>query len=86
MAHMMRSRSWIQLSSTYGFDRKGSARARDKRMARREIDSSWDEIQEEQHVRETWTLFYNLYPAEYADQILDRYGIPRPPSRERRTL
>lgn len=84
---MMRSRSWVQLTRTYGYDRKGAARARDRRVAQREIDSCWDEIEDDRRIRECWNFHYSLYwdRPDIADRVLDLYGIPRPPSRARHT-
>jgi hypothetical protein len=58
--------------------------ARDKRSARREIDSYWEDVEEDRRLRECWNFHYSLYPARFADHILDMYEIPKPPSRARR--
>lgn len=80
----MRSRSWVVVSPTYGTDYSGDFRARSKREARALIEEAQEEIEEDEERRRCWNFFYSLYPAWYADETLDQYGIPKPPSRERR--
>lgn len=85
MARMMRSRSWVKATNTYGADYSGSFRGRDRREVQ-ELVAEWsDEIDADRKIRELWTYLYGLYPADRADKILDGYDLPRPPSRERRT-
>lgn len=84
MAKMMRSRSWVVVSRTYGTDYSGDFRSRSKREARALIEEAQEEIDEGERLRQCWNFFYKLYPVEYADKALDTYGIPKPPSRERR--
>lgn len=84
MANMMRSRSWVKVTNTYGADYSGSFRGRDRREAQ-ELVAEWsDEIDEDRKIRELWNLLYSLYPAEYADRRLEMYDLPKPPSRARR--
>ena len=85
MARMMRIRSWVKVSNTYGADYSGSFRGRDRREHESLVAEWSDEIDEDRKIRETWCYFYGLYSAEYADHMLDTYGLPRPPSRKRRT-
>lgn len=84
MARMMRAIRWQTVSSTFGYDLKGSDRAAERRALRTEIDSCTEDIEEDRRIRECWNFHYSLYPASFADEILDRYGIPKPPSRSRR--
>lgn len=84
MADMMRSRSWVVVSRTYGTDYSGDFRARSKREAQALVDEAREEIEEGERLRQCWNFHYSLYPAEFADHVLDMYGIPRPPSRARR--
>lgn len=84
MANMMRSRSWVKVSNTYGADYSGSFRGRDRRAVQQLVAEWSEEIDEDREIRELWTYLYSLYPAERADRFLDGYGLPRPPSRERR--
>lgn len=81
---MMRANPWRIVTRTYGYDVKGSFRAADKRASRTEIDSYYDEIEDGRRLRECWNFHYSLYPAEFADSVLDLYGISKPPSRSRR--
>lgn len=85
MARMMRAMRWRRVTPTFGYDLKGSYRAQERRAAQAEIDASQEEIEEDERLRECWCFHYSLYPAEFADHVLDLYGIPRPPSRARRT-
>jgi hypothetical protein len=84
MADMMRSRSWVIVSRTYGTGYSGDFRARSKREARALIEEAQEEIEELRELRQCWNFHYSLSPAWFADRILDRYGIPKPPSRARR--
>jgi hypothetical protein len=82
---MLRSRSWVKVTNTYGIDYSGSFRGRDRREAQ-ELAAEWsDEIDEGRKIRELWQYLYSLYAPERADKILDDYELPRPPSRSRRT-
>lgn len=54
------------------------------KATRAEIDSYWEDIEDGRRLRECWNFQYSLHPAWFADRILDRYGIPKPPSRDRR--
>lgn len=86
MARMMRRQSWVKATNTYGADYSGSFRGRDRREAR-DLVAEWsDEIDEDRKIRELWTYLYGLYSPERADRILDGYDLPKPPSRNRRTL
>lgn len=84
MARMMRAVRWQRATPTYAYDLKGSDRAAENRALRNEIDSCTEDVEEDRRIRECWNFHYSLYPAWYADKILDRYGIPKPPSRSRR--
>lgn len=84
MAKMMRRRSWVQVSNTYGTDYSGSFRGRDRRETQRLLTEWSDEIDEYREIRELWCLVYGSHPAQYADRFLDLHEIPKPPSRSRR--
>lgn len=84
MAKMMRSRSWVKVSNTYGANYGGSFRGRDRVEAQQLVAEWSDEIDEDRKIRELWVSFYSRYPAERADRLLDMYDLPRPPSRARR--
>lgn len=84
MARMMRAIRWQRETPSFSYDVKGSWRAEDKRAVRAEIDASYEEIEDGRRLRECWCFHYSLYPADFADRVLGMYGIPTPPSRERR--
>lgn len=84
MAKMMRSRSWVRVSNTYSADYSGSFRGRDRREHEALVAEWADEIDEDRKIREMWCYFYDVYTPEFADHVLDMYGLPKPPSRERR--
>ena len=48
------------------------------------IAEAQEEIDENEELRHCWNFFYSLHSPEFADRILDMYGIPKPPSRARR--
>lgn len=78
---MMRAIRWQKVTPTFGYDVKGSWRSGDKREARRLIQEAEEEIQDGEELRRCWNFHYSLYPAAFADHVLDLYGIPKPPSR-----
>lgn len=84
MAKMMRSRSWVKVSNTYGTEYSGSFRGRDQTEEKRLIAEWEEEAEADRQRRELWNFLYSLHPAWFADKILDDRGIPKPPSRARR--
>jgi hypothetical protein len=81
---MMRAIRWQNETRTYAYDVKGSYRAQEKRVTQIEIDSFFDDIEDDRRVRECWNFMYSLHPAWFADKVLDMYELPKPPSRARR--
>jgi hypothetical protein len=81
---MMRSRSWIKVTTTYGADYSGNFRGRDRLEAQQLVEDWADEINEDREIRELWNSYYRRMSPERADRLLDLDGFPKPPSRERR--
>lgn len=85
MAKMMRRRSWVKVTNTYGADYSGDFRGRDQAEFKQLVAEWSDEINEDRTVRESWAYFYSMYPEWYANKTLDWYGIPKPPVTGHRT-
>lgn len=79
MAKMMRSRSWVKVTNTYGADYSGSFRGRDRREVQQLVAEWSDEIWEDRQWRELRDFYYARYSKERADRLLDLLGAPLPP-------
>jgi hypothetical protein len=79
MADMMRSRSWVVASRTYGTDYSGDYRARSKREAQALIEESQEDIEEDSYTRWCqWSLSRVMPPEFDLASWLESYGIPAP--------
>lgn len=80
MAKMMRRRSWVKVTNTYGADYSGDFRGRDQDEFKQLVAEWSDEIWEEQQIRELQDWHYGRYSTEHADRLLEGLGIPTRPS------
>lgn len=85
MAKMMRNRSWVKVTNTYGADYAGSFRGRDRIEAQQLVAEWADEIWEEKQIRELHDFYYGRYTKARADKLMELHGLPTPPATGCRT-